>query len=95
MILSAAMMLRFDLALSKEADLLEAAVDKVLNDYRTADIYQDGSGLSNLPFLPPARVHVQTNDLDSVIACRTGQKLVGCIEMGNAVSGAVAELAGH
>jgi len=45
MILSAAMMLRYDLCRPAEADLLEAAVEKVLDDnLRTADIYQEGKG---------------------------------------------------
>ena len=42
-ILSAAMMLRFSLNLSKEADAIEQSVEKVLSlGYRTADIYEDG-----------------------------------------------------
>ncbi|MCR4959922.1 MAG: 3-isopropylmalate dehydrogenase [Lachnospiraceae bacterium] len=42
-ILSAAMMLRFSLDLSKEADDIEAAVQKALSDgYRTGDIYTEG-----------------------------------------------------
>ena len=42
-ILSAAMMLRFSFDLDKEADAVENAVKKVLNDgYRTTDIYSDG-----------------------------------------------------
>jgi len=43
-ILSAAMMLRFSLDLSKEADDIENAVKAVLNDgYRTSDIYSEGT----------------------------------------------------
>ena len=42
-ILSAAMMLRFSLDMDKEADAVEAAVQKVLTDgYRTGDIMSDG-----------------------------------------------------
>jgi 3-isopropylmalate dehydrogenase len=42
-ILSAAMMLRYSLTLSKEADAVEKAVEAVLNDgYRTYDIMADG-----------------------------------------------------
>ncbi|MDO4622493.1 MAG: 3-isopropylmalate dehydrogenase [Eubacteriales bacterium] len=42
-ILSAAMMLRYSLNLTKEADAIEAAVQQVLTDgYRTGDIYSDG-----------------------------------------------------
>lgn len=42
-ILSAAMMLRYSLDLDKEADAVEAAVEKVLKDgYRTADIMSEG-----------------------------------------------------
>ncbi|MBO4617271.1 MAG: 3-isopropylmalate dehydrogenase [Lachnospiraceae bacterium] len=42
-VLSAAMMLRFSLDLNKEADAIEAAVQKVLEDgYRTGDIYTKG-----------------------------------------------------
>jgi len=42
-VLSAAMMLRFSLDLNKEADAIEAAVQKVLEDgYRTGDIYTEG-----------------------------------------------------
>mmetsp|Transcript_24351 Transcript_24351/g.65851 ORF Transcript_24351/g.65851 Transcript_24351/m.65851 type:complete len:115 (+) Transcript_24351:1-345(+) len=45
MILSAAMMLRYDLARPAEADVLEAAVEKCLDDnLRTADIYAEGKG---------------------------------------------------
>ena len=41
-ILSAAMMLRYSLGLEKEADCIEAAVDKVLDaGWRTADIAGD------------------------------------------------------
>ncbi|MGI6710024.1 MAG: 3-isopropylmalate dehydrogenase [Bacilli bacterium] len=40
-ILSAAMMLRYSFGLEKEADVIEKAVDKVLNEgYRTLDIYE-------------------------------------------------------
>lgn len=43
-ILSAAMMLRFSLDLDKEADAVEAAVQKVLSDgYRTGDIWSEGT----------------------------------------------------
>ena len=42
-ILSAAMMLRYSLNLDKEADAVEAAVQKVLTDgYRTGDIMSEG-----------------------------------------------------
>ena len=42
-ILSAAMMLRFSLDMDKEADAVEAAVQKVLTDgYRTGDIMSEG-----------------------------------------------------
>ena len=42
-ILSAAMMLRYSFDMSAEADAIEAAVNKVLDDgYRTGDIMQDG-----------------------------------------------------
>ncbi len=42
-ILSAAMMLRYSFDLDKEADAIEAAVKKVLEDgYRTGDIYSEG-----------------------------------------------------
>lgn len=45
-ILSAAMMLRFSLDLDKEADDVEAAVQKVLTaGYRTGDIMSDGCTL--------------------------------------------------
>jgi 3-isopropylmalate dehydrogenase len=45
-ILSAAMMLRFSLDLDKEADAVEAAVQKVLTDgYRTGDICSEGCTL--------------------------------------------------
>lgn len=66
MILSAAMMLKYDLARPEEADLLEAAVEKCLDDnFRTADIFTEGSG----------------------------QTLLGCKAMGEAVSEAVKALA--
>eukprot|EP00640_Fibrocapsa_japonica_P001313 CAMPEP_0113942804 /NCGR_PEP_ID=MMETSP1339-20121228/9705_1 /TAXON_ID=94617 /ORGANISM="Fibrocapsa japonica" /LENGTH=380 /DNA_ID=CAMNT_0000947429 /DNA_START=182 /DNA_END=1324 /DNA_ORIENTATION=+ /assembly_acc=CAM_ASM_000762 len=42
MILSAAMMLRYDLARPEAADILEAAVEEVLDTYRTGDIAADG-----------------------------------------------------
>lgn len=43
-ILSAAMMLRFSLDLTKEADAIEAAVQKVLEEgFRTGDIYTEGT----------------------------------------------------
>lgn len=43
-ILSAAMMLRYSLDLDREADAIEAAVQKVLTDgYRTGDIYSAGT----------------------------------------------------
>ena len=42
-ILSVAMMLRFSFNMSAEADAIESAVNKVLDDgYRTADIWKDG-----------------------------------------------------
>ena len=42
-VMSAAMMLRYSFDMSKEADAIEAAVNKALDDgYRTADIYKDG-----------------------------------------------------
>lgn len=42
-ILSAAMMLRYSFDMEKEADAIEAAVNKVLDDnYRTGDIFQEG-----------------------------------------------------
>ncbi|WP_432662395.1 3-isopropylmalate dehydrogenase [Wukongibacter baidiensis] len=45
-ILSTAMMLRYSFDLEKEADAIEKAVEKVLNDgYRTGDIYSDGTKL--------------------------------------------------
>ena len=45
-ILSAAMMLRYSLDLDKEADAVEAAVQKVITDgYRTGDIMSDGCKL--------------------------------------------------
>ena len=45
-ILSAAMMLRYSLDIDKEADAVEAAVQKVLTDgYRTGDIMSDGCKL--------------------------------------------------
>ena len=44
-ILSGAMMLRFSFGLAKEADVIEAAVDKVLNaGWRTADLIGSGEG---------------------------------------------------
>lgn len=46
MILSAAMMCRYDLSRPHTADLLERAVEAVLDKgFRTADIYQDAPGL--------------------------------------------------
>ena len=45
-ILSAAMMLRFSLDMDKEADAVEAAVQKVLTEgYRTGDIMSEGCKL--------------------------------------------------
>ena len=42
-VLSAAMMLRYSFGLEEEAQAIEKAVDKVLDEgYRTADIYEDG-----------------------------------------------------
>ena len=42
-ILSAAMMLRYSFDMAEEADAIEAAVNKVLDDgYRTADIWKEG-----------------------------------------------------
>lgn len=44
MILSAAMMLRYDLGRAAEADLVEAAVDAVMDKgYATADIEREGT----------------------------------------------------
>lgn len=44
MILSAAMMLRYDLGRAAEADLVEAAVDVVMDKgYATADIEREGT----------------------------------------------------
>ncbi len=44
-ILSAAMMLRYSFDMPKEADSIELAVNKALDDgYRTGDIYKDGFG---------------------------------------------------
>jgi len=49
MILSAAMMLRYDLSRPEEAELLERAVEKVLDEgYRTADIKTDDDGCTLL-----------------------------------------------
>jgi 3-isopropylmalate dehydrogenase len=46
MILSAAMMLRYDLGRPEAADLIEASVEKVLDlGLRTPDIMQDGAKL--------------------------------------------------
>jgi len=65
MILSAAMMLKYDLDRPEEALLIEKAVEAVLDDgLRTPDIKQDGDGC----------------------------KLVGCQEMGQAVSSMVGKL---
>lgn len=62
MILSAAMMLQYDLDRPEEAKILEEAVEKVLEDgFRTPDIKIDGDGC----------------------------KLVGCVEMGQAVAEAI------
>merc|ERR1712238_122084 len=62
MILSAAMMLQYDLDCPEEAKMLEAAVETVLDKgYRTQDIKIDDDGC----------------------------KLVGCIEMGEAVAEAI------
>lgn len=45
-ILSAAMMLRYSFDLQKEADAVEAAVNKVLDEgYRTVDIMSEGTTL--------------------------------------------------
>lgn len=41
-ILSVAMMLRYSLDQSEAADAIEVAVSKVLETYRTPDIYEDG-----------------------------------------------------
>jgi len=47
MVLSAAMMCRYDLNIPKVADRLQAAVDKALDDgYRTKDIWTEGKKLS-------------------------------------------------
>ena len=49
MILSAAMMLRYDLGREEEADVLEAAVSTALDKgYRTADIYDETEGGTTL-----------------------------------------------
>ena len=66
MILSAAMMLRYDLMRPQQADLIEDAVSQVLDDgLRTADLKVDGDGM----------------------------RLVGCDEMGSAVTAKVKALA--
>lgn len=58
-ILSAAMMLRYSLDLDKEADAIEAAVQKVLSEgYRTIDIMSEGC------------TQVSTKDMGSLIAQR-------------------------
>ena len=42
-VMSAAMMLRYSFDMMEEADAIEAAVNRALDDgYRTADIYKDG-----------------------------------------------------
>lgn len=41
-ILSAVMMLRYSFDMQKEADIIEKAVEKFLQKYRTADIWQEG-----------------------------------------------------
>ena len=42
-VMSAAMMLRYSFDMKDEADAIEAAVNKALDDgYRTPDIYKDG-----------------------------------------------------
>jgi len=42
-VMSAAMMLRYSFDMMEEADAIEAAVNKALDDgYRTPDIYKDG-----------------------------------------------------
>jgi 3-isopropylmalate dehydrogenase len=65
LILSAAMMLRYDLDRAEEADILEKSVEAVLDQgLRTADIKQENDGC----------------------------KLVGCIEMGEAVAAIVATI---
>ena len=65
MILSAAMMLKYDLDRPEEAQMLEDAVEAVLNKgIRTADIKQEGDGC----------------------------KLVGCDEMGDAVTEIIANM---
>jgi len=64
MILSAAMMLKYDLDRPEEAAIIEAAVEAVLDaKLRTLDIKQEGDGC----------------------------KLVGCVEMGQAVADIVAK----
>jgi 3-isopropylmalate dehydrogenase len=41
--MSAAMMLRYSFDMAEEADAIEKAVNKALDDgYRTSDIYKDG-----------------------------------------------------
>lgn len=65
MILSAAMMLQYDLDRPEEAQLLEKAVEAALDEgFRTPDIKQEGDGC----------------------------KLVGCVEMGEAVARLVSEI---
>jgi 3-isopropylmalate dehydrogenase len=65
MILSFAMQLRYDLDRPEEAQIVENAVEAVLDQgLRTPDIKQEGDGC----------------------------KLVGCVEMGKAVSKAIAEV---
>jgi 3-isopropylmalate dehydrogenase len=64
MILSAAMMLKYDLDRAEEAAMIEAAVEAVLDQkIRTPDIKQEGDGC----------------------------KLVGCVEMGQAVADVIAK----
>jgi 3-isopropylmalate dehydrogenase len=66
MILSAGMMLQYDLDRAEEGNMLEAAVEAVLNQgLRTPDIKQEDDGC----------------------------KLVGCVEMGQAVADAIASMA--
>ena len=44
LVLSASMMLRYSFDLDKEADAIDNAVKKVLNEgYRTGDIYSEGT----------------------------------------------------
>ncbi|MFC2052130.1 isocitrate/isopropylmalate family dehydrogenase, partial [Chloroflexota bacterium] len=60
-ILSVAMMLHYSLALIKEAQTIEAAVEEVLNDgYRTYDIMDEG------------KIEVGTKEMGDLIARKAG-----------------------